>query len=119
MSRYWILLILNLPFIILAIVSAITRYKMKHSTRRKMIIQIILWSIILFGLAFAQTFYDWLITSGYTNTESLSLFDVIQITSIVVLLYIVNRLRAKTESLENRLNGIHRELSIKLSEQEK
>ena len=116
MSRYLILLLINLPFILLAIVSAITRYKLNHMSRRKMVVQIIIWLLILLGLALAQPAYEWLFSHQLTQTESLSLFDVIQITAIVIIFYVVNRMRAKVEVLEKRIHDLHRELSIRLSE---
>lgn len=115
MSRYTLLFLLNLPFIVLAIVSTVTRYKLKHTTMRKSILQLVVWSIILLGLAFAAPLYNWLSSSGYTQSDSLSLFDVIQITAIVALIYIATRLRSKTDALEQRLASLHREISIKLT----
>lgn len=116
MSRYLLLLLLNLPFIVLAIIGTITRYKLKHATRQKTVMQLLLWLFILVGLASAQGIYEWLLQHRYTDTDSLSLFDVIQITAIVVIFYIVTRLRAKNDALEQRLNRLHREISIRLSE---
>lgn len=115
MSRYLILLIINLPFILIAIVSAVTQYKLKHFTRRRMWAQILTWAAILVALIVAQPLYNWLLFNNWTDTESLSLFDVIQITAIVALIYIATRLRAKTDALEQRLASLHRETSIILS----
>ncbi|HEY0965729.1 MAG TPA: hypothetical protein VGE13_04605 [Candidatus Saccharimonadales bacterium] len=115
MSRYTLLLLLNLPFIILAVTGVITQYKLKRSTRRKMFTQVSIWIIILIGLSLAQPLYEWLFAHNWTQTESLSLFDVIQITAIVFLIYVVNRLRAKTDVIERRLNDLHQETSIILS----
>lgn len=118
MSRYLILLLVNLPFILMAIVSAITRYKLRHSSKRRMIVQLVIWLVVLIGLMLAQPFYEWLLRNGFTQTDPLSLFDVVQITAIVMMLYVLNRLRAKTEVIERRLNDFHQELSIILSANE-
>lgn len=99
----------------MAMVSAITRYKLKHSSKRRMVIQLIIWLVVLIGLMLAQPFYEWLLHNSFTQTDPLSLFDVVQITAIVMMLYILNRLRAKTEAMERRLNDLHQELSIMLS----
>jgi hypothetical protein len=115
MSRYLLLLLLNLPFVTLAILSAITQYKLQRSTRKRMVVQITLWVLVVIGLALAQPFYDWLLTNEFTATEPLSLFDVVQITAIVIIFYIANRTRAKVEILEKRVQDLHQELSIKLS----
>lgn len=115
MSRYLLLLIFTFPFILLSIIGAITQYKLGHSTKRRLIIQTIMWLLILVGLASAESIYNWLFQSKLTQTEPLSLFDVIQITAIVIVFYIANRSRAKIDMLEKRLQEIHQELSIKLS----
>jgi hypothetical protein len=115
MSRYLLLLLLNLPFVTMAILSAITQYKLNRSTRRRMVTQVSMWLLVIFGLALAQPFYDWLTSNGLTDTEPLSLFDVVQITAIVITFYIANRTRSKVDVLEKRVQDLHQELSIRLS----
>ena len=115
MSRYLLLFLINLPFIFIAILGAITQYKLHHSTRQKMIARVSLWLIVAIGLALTQPIYDWLFRHKLTQTEPLSLFDVIQTTAIVIILYITNRSRAKIETLEKRVQDLHQELSIQLS----
>jgi len=116
MSRYQILLLLNLPFIMLSILSAITRFKLKRSTKKRCIVQVVIWLLVLVGLASAQYIYEWLFNHQMTKTEPLSLFDVIQITAIVIVFYIANRSHAKVETLEKRVQDLHQELSIRMSD---
>lgn len=118
MSRYVLLFLVNLPFILTAVLSQITQYKLGKSTKRRLWTQMTLWLLILIGLATAEPLYTWLFASGLTETESLSLFDVVQITAIVIVFYIANRTRQKVETLENRIKDLHQELSIRLSSQE-
>lgn len=80
-----------------------------------MISRISLWLIVVAGLALAQPLYEWLFSNKLTQTEPLSLFDVVQITGIVLVLYIANRTRARVETLEKRLQDLHQELSVRLS----
>lgn len=115
MSRYLLLFLLNIPFILMAILGAVTQYKLRHSSRQKMVMRIGLWVIVAIGLALAQPIYDWLFSHKLTQTEPLSLFDVVQITAIVLVFYIANQTRAKVETLEKRIQDLHQELSIKLS----
>jgi len=115
MSRYTLLFLLNAPFIALAILSTITRYKMKHSSKQRFIFNIILWCCILVGLLSAEAIYTYLFNNELTKTEPLSLFDVVQITAIVILFYLINQASSRIENLEHRLHALHRELSIKLS----
>ena len=115
MSRYLILVILTVPFILAALLNALVDYKTRKISRRKFIIQNVLWIFILVGLASALPIYQFLFTKNLTQSEPLSLFDVIQITAIVFLLFVTNRTRTKSEALERRLQDLHQELSIKLS----
>lgn len=116
MSRYLILLMLNVPFILAALLNALVDYKMRKITRRKFIIQNALWILILAGLIMAAPIYRFLFSNNLTQTEPLSLFDVIQITGIVFLLFVANRTHTKADALERRLQDLHRELSIRLSD---
>lgn len=115
MSRYVLLFLLNLPFILMAILSAITRYKLKKSSKRRLFAQLALWLTVLAGLALTYPIYSFLSDHELTNTEPLSLFDVVQITAIVIVLYIANRTRARLDTVERRLQDLHQELSIRLS----
>lgn len=116
MSRYLILLLLNTPFIVLGFLNALIMFKTGHSSKRKFLIQVLFWTAILAGLIFAEPLYLYLFNRGLTNTEPLSLFDVIQITGIVFVFYIANRSRNKIETLERRVQDLHRELSIRMSD---
>lgn len=112
MSRYLLLFLLNLPFIMAALLSEITQYKLRKTSKRKFIIRFSGWLIALIGLALAEPIYIWLFNNKLTNTEPLSLFDVVQITAIVIVFYIANRTQLKTKILERRLHDLHQELSI-------
>lgn len=115
MSRYVLLLLINLPFVVLAITGIITRYKMKRITKRRASIQLLMWLTLLLGLSLAEPVYHWLFAHNLTVTDSLSLFDIVQITAIVFLIYTINGLSARLEQTEKRLNDLHQELSIRLS----
>lgn len=115
MSRYLLLILLNLPFVLAGILGAITQYKLGKVSKRRTVVQLLAWTGILAGLIIAEPLYTWLYGNKLTNTEPLSLFDVIQITAIVLVLYIANRTRAQLEITERRMNDLHQELSIELS----
>jgi hypothetical protein len=117
MSRYFLLFIINLPFIVAGLLGAVTSYKMHKTTKQRLIVQMIFWLAILVGLATAQPMYEYLFSHNLTVSEPLSIFDVIQITAIVIVFYIANRSAAKVIALEKRVQDLHQELSIKLSDQ--
>lgn len=116
MSRYLLLFLLNAPLVIAGVLGSATQYKMGKSSRRRFTAQLMIWILILAGLIIAQPLYEWLYSQELTQTEPLSLFDVIQITAVVIIFYIANRTRIKLETAERRLQDLHQELSIYLSQ---
>lgn len=119
MSRYLLLVILNTPFILAAILGAIVNYKLKRIGVGKLVIRVTLWTIVFVGLVLAEPIYNYLFSNGLTQTEPLSLFDVIQITALVFVIYISTRTRSKLDHLERRVQDLHQELSIQLSKLKK
>lgn len=118
MSRYLILLILNTPFVVVSIINALVAYKLGRLSQKKFWFQVALWVLVFGGLALAEPIYEFLFSNNLTQTEPLSLFDVIQITGILLVLFIVNRYRTKVDALERRVQDLHQELSIRLSKQD-
>lgn len=116
MSRYLLLTILILPFVSLGILSIFTKYKVNGGSRRKMIVQITGWLIIFIGVACAKPVYETLFNAQLTVSEPLSLFDVVQLTSIVFLLYLVTRMYSRINMLEKRFRDLHQEISIHFSQ---
>lgn len=115
MNRYVILIILNTPLVFAAILNATVAYKLKHINKRRFVLRVLFWLSIFAGLIFAQPIYEFLFSNNLTQTEPLSLFDVIQITGIIFSLFIANQAYAKADRLEQRLQSLHQEISIALS----
>lgn len=116
MSRYLILVLLNIPLICAAILNAVVSYNLKHLSLRRFIFKVAFWVTIFLGLVFAESIYNFLYTGGLTQTEPLSLFDVLQITGVIYVFYLVNRLYVKVDVLERRVQDLHQELSIRLAQ---
>jgi len=116
MSRYFLLFILNLPFVIVAVVGIVTRFKLGQTSQRRFVVQLTIWLTILAGLTVIHPLYTYLFDNHLTESEPLSIFDVVQITAIVMLFYLVNQARTRLEYLEHRVNALHKELSIQLAE---
>lgn len=116
MSRYLILVLLNLPLIIGAIFAAFIDFKMKKIPFSKFLIRFLVWIFILSGLVSSQYLYNYLFNKNLTRTEPLSLFDVIQISGIIWVLFIANRSRIKVERLERKVVDLHQQLSIIISQ---
>jgi hypothetical protein len=106
-----------MPFVIMGVTNALVSYKLSKISKRRFLFQLFLWLTILLGLLGAKPIYEFLFSNNLTDTEPLSLFDVIQITGIVFIFSMVNRLRSKQEIIERRVQDLHQELSIRLAEQ--
>lgn len=114
--RYLLLLIFNLPIVITAFLSLVTKYKLKHITQKRFRIQTILWFIVLLVLILSYPVFNVLSGQPFFDSESLSLISIVQTTAIIFLLYATNNLRLRIEENERRLRDLHQELSIRLSE---
>ncbi|OGL34613.1 hypothetical protein A3F65_00755 [Candidatus Saccharibacteria bacterium RIFCSPHIGHO2_12_FULL_47_16b] len=116
MSRYLLLVILNTPLIIAAMMNTVVGYKLGHMGRRRFFFGLSFWLLIFAALVFVKPIYSYLFSNNLTQTEPLSLFDVMQITGIIFTLFIANRAYGKVDVLERKVQDLHQELSIKLSE---
>lgn len=116
MSRYLLLVLINLPFIISGVVSATVAHKTSKSSTSRYLTRVFLWLAILTLLILAAPIYDFLFSKELTVSEPLSLFDVVQITCIIGLIRAVTQLQARHEKLEKRTQDLHQELSIILSD---
>ncbi len=114
--RYVILVLLNLPVVLLALINIVTKYKTRKISRERFRRQVLLWTLILVIIVSSFPLYN--LASGQHPLEStaLSLFDIVEITVIVFLIYIINNMRQKLEWTERRLRDLHQELSIRLSD---
>jgi len=117
--RYVILVLLNLPIILLALVNILTQYKMKKVSKARFRHQIILWSVILVLLICSFPLYNQLTGNPPLDSKELSLFDIVQTTALVFMLYVINRQRQQIEQNERMMRDLHQEISIKLSVKEK
>lgn len=114
--RYIILILLNVPIIMLALVNIVTDYKLKKISVNRFRNQIFLWILILIVVIGSFPVYNILVGRPPLDSSELSLFDIVQTTIIIFLLYAINSQRQRIEQNEQRLKKLHQEISIRLSE---
>lgn len=117
--RYLLLVLLNVPIILLALVNIVTQYKMGRISLSRFRIQIIWWLIILVVLTCSFPAYNLLTGSEPFRSSKLSSFDIMQTTAIVYMIYILNTYRRKLDHNEKLIRDLHQELSIRLSNSDK
>ena len=113
--RYLLLQLLNYPFILLALMSIVTQYKMKRMTRERFRSQMLLWGVTLVVMVSSFPVYNLVVGKPLFDSAELSLFDIVEITVIVMLVYTLNNQRQRAERNEKTLRDLHQELSIRLS----
>jgi hypothetical protein len=113
--RYIVLIVLNLPIILIALLNIITRYKIKKISKSRYYTQLIMWLMILIILLGSFPIYNLLTNRPVLDSITLSSFDIIQTTAIVYLIYFINDQRQKIDEAQRRLRDLHQELSIKIS----
>jgi polyferredoxin len=113
--RYLVLILLNTPIILLAFLNIVTQYKMHRMPRRRFYGQLLLWVVILAVLIGSFPVYNLSVGRPLLDSTDLSAFDIVEITALIFLFYVVNDQRRKIEHAERRLRDLHQELSIKLS----
>lgn len=116
MSRYLILVLLNMPLLIAAMINTLVGYKLGRMSKKRFVLGLSFWVFLLVALTLVKPIYSFLFSNNLTETEPLSLFDVIQITGIIFTIFLANRAYGKADVLERRLQDLHQELSIELSE---
>ncbi len=99
----------------MALINIITQYKLKKITVNRFRHQLILWSIIMVVMVGSFPLYNALNGRPPFDSTEFSMFDIVQTTAIVFLLYFANNQRQRLDQNEKRLRELHQELSIKLS----
>lgn len=113
--RFIILVLLNVPIILLALLNIVTQYKLRKATKQRLRHQVLLWLIILVVLVSSFPVYNLLSGRPLLDSSELSLFDIVQTTALIFVIYVLNRQRQQLEQNETRIKDLHQELSIKLS----
>lgn len=75
----------------------------------------ILWAVLLVILIASFPLYNLLTGNPILDSNELSVFDIIQTTAIIFLIYVINTMRQKAEWNEKTIRDLHQEVSIKLS----
>lgn len=113
--RYLVLVLLNTPIILVALINIVTQYKLRKvsaSHLRHQLLTLFSMLIILIG---SFPVYNLLSHKALFDSSELSSFDIVEITTIIWLLVIVNNQRQRLDQNEKRLRELHQALSIRLS----
>lgn len=119
LTKYNILIILCLPILLLFLVRIYDNFKRSKISTRGLVILLIFWSILTLGILFNQQIFNYLDQSNLIQSTPLSLYDVLQITAIIFLIYLVFRQAYKIEDLQNKLSKLNEEIALRNSNKKK
>lgn len=119
MSKYELLFILNVPFVIFGLLKALMSYRTDKIDGLTFTLRVFFWTLILFVLIFAQEIYNYLFSHGLTDSTPLSLPDVVLATGLMLVFSLSIRLYSKFDAMDKRISDLHEKLSIYVSENPK
>ena len=112
-TKYNILILLCTPILLLFILRIYDNYKRKKISRRGLIVLLLFWAIMTIGILFNKQFFEYLENSKLIESTPLSLYDTVQITAIIFLVYISFRQSFKIEDLRNKITKLNQEIALK------
>lgn len=119
MSKYALLALLNVPFVLFGALKAWSAFKKGRMQPIDFSMHIVFWLVVLSGLVFSEKIYNLLVAKGLTDSTPLSLADVVLVTGLNFCLFLILRLYSKTERLERRMTDLHEQLSLEFSKSHK
>jgi len=112
-NKYNVLIYLTAPVLILFLFRIIDNYKRRKIGSKSMIILLASWIVLTTGLIFNKYLFDVIRSSKLSDSTPLSLYDVIQISFIVFLIYITFRHTFKIEELKGKVTKLNQEIALK------
>ena len=118
MSKYVLLVLINLPLLIIGVVSALTHYNTKRISKRRMIVEVAFWASIGIALVFAEPLYNALIENNLTDSQPMSLFDIALLTIVIFCLLLIKSSNERITQLHKKISRMHENLAISSADEE-
>lgn len=119
MSRFALLALLNLPFVIIGLVHAIVLVRSNKISYWGFCFRLVFWGFIGFCLLFNRAIYEYLYSNNLTSSPPISLSGVILTTGIMLCFFLFIRTFARLETTERQLTDLQEKLAINLSKDKK
>lgn len=111
-NKYAILVIINLPLLLIAVIGTLANYNTKHISRKRMIFEFCFWVIIGLLLILIEPIYNTLLRHHITNSTPMSIFDVVLLTLIILCLLLIKSLSDKLIKFNRKISRIHEAIVI-------
>lgn len=116
MSKYVLLVLINIPLLTVGIISAITSYKTKRISKRRATLELLFWAGVGVGLVFVEPVYNQLIKHNLTNSQPMSLFDIVLLTLILFCMLMIKNSNERISALQRKISRMHENLAIEGAE---
>src|SRR5579864_9522044 len=111
-SKYFFLVVINLPLVIVGVVGAIAAYKTGRISKNKSVVQVLFWLVVGAGLFLVQPAYNALIRHNLTDSPPLSLFEVVLLTLLLFSLLLIKNANQRISLLNHKLSRMHEDMVI-------
>ncbi len=111
-SKYFLLVLINLPLLTIGIVGAIADYKTSRISRKRCLIQVAFWLFVGVGLILIQPAYNALVRHNLTDSPPMSLFDMVLLTMVLFCLLLLKNANERMSLLARKLSRMHENLVI-------
>jgi cytochrome bd-type quinol oxidase subunit 2 len=111
-NKYFILVLINLPLLLVGIIGAVVNYKTSRISRKRCIVQVAFWLFVAAALMLIAPAYDALVTHNLTNSPPMSLFDVVLLTLLLFCLLLIKNANERMSVLARKLSRMHENLVI-------
>ena len=112
MNKYVLLVLINAPLIMFAILMAVTSYKTGRSTRRRCTVLVVFWLMVGIGMLFVEPLYDLLVRENLTASPPLSVFDILLLSGLIFQMLIMVQLYDKLNNLSRKVSRMHEGIAI-------
>lgn len=112
MSRYVLLVLINIPLLLVGVVSALTSYNTRRISKKRCIGEVVFWLVVGVGLLFVEPLYNALVRHNLTNSTPMSLFDMLLLTLILFCLLLIKSTNERTANLQKKISRMHEDLVI-------
>jgi hypothetical protein len=111
-NKYALLILINSPLIVFAVLMAVTSYKTGRSTRRRCTVLVVFWLLVGTGMLFVEPAYNFLVRANLTESPPLSVFDIILLAALIFLMLIMVQLYDKLNNLSRKVSRMHESIAI-------
>lgn len=118
-SRFAILVIINLPLIVIAVIGTLTSYKTGRISKKRCRLELLFWVVLGGGLIITEPLYNLLLASHLTDSDPMSIFDMVLLTLLVLSALWIKSMHAKAADLQRKFSLMHEHLAIKEAEYDK